>query len=71
MGNSRTMSMQDAVLNLSVKLRDQQRLDKLGCVKNTRSIRMVHLVMQLPAVVMQVVAVSRWILKCKGWETEP
>ncbi|XNM49607.1 hypothetical protein ACLK2D_12495 [Escherichia coli] len=47
------------MLNLCrVKLRDQQRLDKLGYLEDTRSIRMAHLVMQFPAVVMRVVAVS-------------
>lgn len=53
------MSMQDAVLNLCrVKLRDQQRLDKLGYLEEYPQYRMAHLVMQFPAVVMRVVVVS-------------
>ncbi len=67
------MSMQDAVLNLCrVKLRDQQRLDKLGYLEEYP---------QYPNGTFGD-AVPRggnaggggqpgWILKCKGWETDP
>ncbi len=73
-GQRVTMSMQDAVLNLCrVKLRDQQRLDKLRTSG------------RIPAVSSNGTfgdAVPRggnaggggqpgWILKCKGWETDP
>ncbi len=65
--------MQDAVLNLCrVKLRDQQRLDKLGYLEEYP---------QYPNGTFGD-AVPRggnaggggqlgWILKCKGWETDP
>ncbi|MRF92873.1 formyl-CoA transferase, partial [Klebsiella quasipneumoniae] len=68
-----TMSMQDAVLNLCrVKLRDQQRLEKVGYLEEYP---------QYPDGTFGD-AVPRggnaggggqpgWILKCKGWETDP
>ncbi len=43
-----------------MKLRDQQRLDKLGYLEEYPRIRMAHLVMQFPAEVMRVVA-SAWL----------
>lgn len=72
-GQKVACSMQDAVLNLSrVKLRDQQRLDKLGYLKEYP---------QYPHGEFGD-AVPRggnaggggqpgWVLKCKGWETDP
>ncbi len=53
------MSMQDAVLNLCrVKLRDQQRLDKLGYLEEYPQYPNGTFGDAVPAVVMQVVAVS-------------
>jgi formyl-CoA transferase len=72
-GQKVTMSMQDAVLNLCrVKLRDQQRLERLGYLEEYP---------QYPNGKFGD-AVPRggnaggggqpgWILKCKGWETDP
>lgn len=53
------MSMQDAVLNLCrVKLRDQQRLDKLGYLEEYPQYPNGTFGDAVPAVVMRVVAVS-------------
>ena len=72
-GQKVTVSMQDAALNLCrVKLRDQQRLDRLGYLEEYP---------QYPNGTFGD-AVPRggnaggggqpgWILKCKGWETDP
>lgn len=73
-GQKVTMSMQDACLNLCrVKLRDQQRLDKLGYLEEYPQYSL-----NLPFGK----SVPRggnaggggqpgWVLKCKGWETDP
>ncbi|MET8536554.1 formyl-CoA transferase [Streptomyces sp. NPDC005065] len=73
LGQKVSVSMQDAVLNLTrVKLRDQQRLEKLGYLEEYP---------QYPHSEFGE-AVPRggnaggggqpgWILKCKGWETDP
>lgn len=72
-GQKVTVSMQDAVLNLTrVKLRDQQRLDRLGYLEEYP---------QYPNGTFGE-AVPRggnaggggqpgWVLKCQGWETDP
>ncbi|MFF2520811.1 formyl-CoA transferase [Streptomyces liangshanensis] len=72
-GQKVSVSMQDAVLNLTrVKLRDQQRLEKVGYLEEYP---------QYPATEFGD-TVPRggnaggggqpgWILKCKGWETDP
>jgi formyl-CoA transferase len=58
-GQKVAVSMQDSVLNLCrVKLRDQQRLDKVGSSKSTRSIRTEHSRMWCRAAVTLAAAVS-------------
>ncbi len=65
------MSMQDAVLNLCrVKLRDQQRLDKLGYLEEYPQYPNGTFGDAVPRGG-NAGAVSGWILKCKGWETDP
>jgi formyl-CoA transferase len=72
-GQKVSCSMQDAVLNLCrVKLRDQQRLDKLGFLEEYP---------QYPHGTFSDVVPRGgnaggggqpgWVLKCKGWETDP
>lgn len=72
-GQKVTVSMQDSVLNLCrVKLRDQQRLDRLGYLEEYP---------QYPNGKFTDVVPRGgnaggggqpgWILKCKGWETDP
>jgi formyl-CoA transferase len=73
MGQKVSCSMQDAVLNLCrVKLRDQQRLDKIGYLEEYP---------QYPHGSFTDVVPRGgnaggggqpgWVLKCKGWETDP
>ncbi|MEQ1694286.1 MAG: formyl-CoA transferase [Hyphomicrobiaceae bacterium] len=72
-GQKVAVSMQDSVLNLCrVKLRDQQRLDKLGYLEEYP---------QYPHGTFSDVVPRGgnaggggqpgWVLKCKGWETDP
>lgn len=72
-GQQVTMSMQEAVLNLTrVKLRDQQRLEKVGYLEEYP---------QYPNGTFSDVVPRGgnaggggqpgWVLKCKGWETDP
>ncbi len=72
-GQKVSCSMQDAVLNLCrVKLRDQQRLDKIGYLEEYP---------QYPHGTFSNVVPRGgnaggggqpgWVLKCKGWETDP
>jgi len=72
-GQKVSASMQDAVLNLTrVKLRDQQRLDKIGYLEEYP---------QYPNSKFTDVVPRGgnaggggqpgWVLKCKGWETDP
>jgi formyl-CoA transferase len=71
-GQKVAVSMQDSVLNLCVKLRDQQRLDKVGYLEEYP---------QYPHGKFTDVVPRGgnaggggqpgWVLKCKGWETDP
>jgi formyl-CoA transferase len=65
--------MQDAVLNLCrVKLRDQQRLERTGVLKEYPQYPDAHFGDAVPrAGNASGGGQPGWILKCKGWETDP
>ncbi|HEY9068433.1 MAG TPA: formyl-CoA transferase [Burkholderiaceae bacterium] len=65
--------MQDAVLNLCrVKLRDQQRLERTGVLKEYPQYPDTHFPDTVPrAGNSSGGGQPGWILKCKGWETDP
>jgi formyl-CoA transferase len=66
-------AMQDGVLNLCrVKLRDQQRLDRTGVMKEYPQYPNGHFGEAVPrAGNASGGGQPGWILKCKGWETDP
>lgn len=66
-------AMQDAVLNLCrVKLRDQQRLDRTGVMKEYPQFPNGHFGDAVPrSGNASGGGQPGWILKCKGWETDP
>jgi formyl-CoA transferase len=66
-------AMQDGVLNLCrVKLRDQQRLDRTGVMKEYPQYPNDHFGDAVPrAGNASGGGQPGWILKCKGWETDP
>ena len=66
-------AMQDAVLNLCrVKLRDQQRLDRNGTMQEYPQFPNGHFGEAVPrAGNASGGGQPGWILKCKGWETDP
>ena len=72
-GQKVACSMQDAVLNLCrVKLRDQQRLDRNGTMQEYPQYPNGHFGEAVPrAGNASGGGQPGWILKCKGWETDP
>ena len=72
-GQKVSCSMQDAVLNLCrVKLRDQQRLDKIGYLEEYPQYPHGTFSDVVPRVGNAGGGGQPgWVLKCKGWETDP
>ncbi len=72
-GQKVSCSMQDAVLNLCrVKLRDQQRLDKIGYLEEYPQYPHGTFSDVVPrGGNAGGVGQPGWVLKCKGWETDP
>jgi formyl-CoA transferase len=66
-GQKVAVSMQDSVLNLCrVKLRDQQRLDRVGYLEEYPQYPHGSFTDVVPRG-----GNAGWILKCKGWQTDP
>ncbi|MEV7362135.1 formyl-CoA transferase [Streptomyces sp. NPDC091299] len=72
-GQKVAVSMQDAVLNLSrVKLRDQQRLDRVGYLEEYPQYPNGEFGQAVPrGGNAGGGGQPGWVLKCKGWETDP
>ena len=72
-GQKVSCSMQDAVLNLCrVKLRDQQRLDKIGYLEEYPQYQHGSFTDVVPrGGNAGGGGQPGWVLKCKGWETDP
>lgn len=72
-GQKVSVSMQDSVLNLCrVKLRDQQRLERTGILEEYPQYPDGHFSEVVPrAGNASGGGQPGWILKCKGWETDP
>lgn len=74
LGQKVTMSMQDAVLNLCrVKLRDQQRLDKIGYLSEYPQYKKGQLFGDTVPRAGNASGGGQpgWLLKCKNWQTDP